>query len=344
LELLKAASGGRLSEVLGSSMIDTDKSFRMYGIPFWGKKNFENLDEVDKSRVLSYVAGINAFIDSSVLFYPLEFKLLNILPTRWEGKDVLSVALLVGFDLSQNYGFEIERLSLLMESKLTPERIEQILGIQEFTKMTVMNEQHVRDMNLTKSPQDELDMQESQKIEFQFARDFQKENNKTFSNERKHAPHTFLFKDLHSSFYSNNWVVSGNKTKSNKTFMCNDPHQGLNAPNLYFFVHLESEDGFNATGASIPGMPAIIMGKNDYVSWGLTNPFVDTVDMFILKQNKNKTHYHRNNEWVTFTNRTELIKVKGGEGVNFISLKLDFFCSEGIHLRTCDIRLDQFSN
>jgi penicillin G amidase len=323
LELLKAASGGRLSEVLGASMIDTDKGFRMYGIPFWGKKNFENLDEIDKSKVLSYVAGINAFIDTSMLFYPLEFKLLNILPTRWEGRDVLSVALLVGFDLSQNYGFEVERFSLLMESKLTPERIEQILGIQEFTKMTVMNEQHVRDMNLTKSPQDELDLIEGQKLEFQFLKDFQKENNKTTLNFGGNVPHNFI-KDLHSSFYSNNWVISGNKTKSKKTFMCNDPHQALNAPNLYFFVHLESEDGFNATGASIPGIPAIIMGKNDYLSWGMTNPFVDTVDMFILKQNENKTQYYRNNEWVSFTNRTEVIKVKGGADVLFNSLNSRF--------------------
>ncbi|MEI9956596.1 MAG: penicillin acylase family protein [Ferruginibacter sp.] len=35
---------------------------------------------------------------------------------------------------------------------------------------------------------------------------------------------------------SNNWAVSGKKTKSGAPILCNDPHLGLNLPSLWYEV------------------------------------------------------------------------------------------------------------
>ena len=66
---------------------------------------------------------------------------------------------------------------------------------------------------------------------------------------------------------SNNWVVAGNRSTSGKPLLSNDPHLGLSAPAIWYFVHLEApeskaEDGrvtpaLNAIGATLPGQPDV---------------------------------------------------------------------------------------
>src|SRR5258706_15795102 len=48
---------------------------------------------------------------------------------------------------------------------------------------------------------------------------------------------------------SNNWAVSGNKTKSGASILCNDPHLHLNLPSLWYEMQI-STPGFNAYGVS----------------------------------------------------------------------------------------------
>ncbi|MFX6226386.1 penicillin acylase family protein, partial [Acinetobacter baumannii] len=69
---------------------------------------------------------------------------------------------------------------------------------------------------------------------------------------------------------SNNWAVAGTKTKSGKPILCNDPHLGLNLPSLWFEVQI-STPTHNTYGASFPGSPAVIIGFNDSIAWGVTN-------------------------------------------------------------------------
>ncbi len=53
---------------------------------------------------------------------------------------------------------------------------------------------------------------------------------------------------------SNNWAVSGIKTKSGSPILCNDPHLGLHLPSLWFEMQI-SCPSFNAYGATFPGAP-----------------------------------------------------------------------------------------
>src|ERR1019366_2816803 len=58
---------------------------------------------------------------------------------------------------------------------------------------------------------------------------------------------------------SNNWAVSGKKTKSGYPILCNDPPLGLNLPSLWYEMQI-STPTYNAYGATFPGAPAIIIG------------------------------------------------------------------------------------
>jgi penicillin amidase len=77
---------------------------------------------------------------------------------------------------------------------------------------------------------------------------------------------------------SNNWVVDGRFTKSGKPLLANDPHLGLSAPGIWYLVHLAFPFG-DVVGATIPGIPSVILGHNGHFAWGLTTAQVDTEDL-----------------------------------------------------------------
>ena len=81
---------------------------------------------------------------------------------------------------------------------------------------------------------------------------------------------------------SNNWVVNGARSSTGKPLLANDPHLGLTAPPAWYFAHL-SVAGRNVIGATLPGVPAIVLGRNDRIAWGFTNTGPDVQDLYIEK-------------------------------------------------------------
>jgi acyl-homoserine lactone acylase PvdQ len=78
---------------------------------------------------------------------------------------------------------------------------------------------------------------------------------------------------------SNNWVVDGTMTASGKPLLANDPHLGAQIPSLWYLAHLSAGD-FDVIGATLPGTPAIAIGRNRYIAWGETNVMGDVQDLF----------------------------------------------------------------
>lgn len=110
---------------------------------------------------------------------------------------------------------------------------------------------------------------------------------------------------------SNNWVLSGAHTQSGKPLLANDPHLGLSAPALWYFAHL-SAPGLNVIGATLPGLPAVVLGRNDRIAWGFTNTGPDVQDLYIEHINPaNPKQYQTPDGWADFKTYTETIKVKG---------------------------------
>ena len=81
---------------------------------------------------------------------------------------------------------------------------------------------------------------------------------------------------------SNSWIVAGSRSASGKPLLANDPHLGLTAPAVWYFAHLHAP-GLDAIGATLPGVPAIIIGRNDRLAWGFTNTGPDVQDLYLEK-------------------------------------------------------------
>jgi penicillin amidase len=84
---------------------------------------------------------------------------------------------------------------------------------------------------------------------------------------------------------SNAWAISGAHTGSGKAALANDMHIGWSLPGVWYMTHLQGP-GVNVTGVAIPGVPAIVAGRNEFISWGITNLAFDVQDLYIPASNQ----------------------------------------------------------
>jgi penicillin amidase len=132
----------------------------------------------------------------------------------------------------------------------------------------------------------------------------------------RRADASTLIDGLLGSGASNNWVVSGARTKSGKPLLANDPHLRLGAPATWYLAHLALErpdaETANIAGGSLPGVPLIVLGRGDHIAWGFTNTGPDVQDIFIEKVNPdNSREYLTPDGWRPFEIEETAIAVKG---------------------------------
>ncbi|MFH1436136.1 MAG: penicillin acylase family protein [Pseudomonadota bacterium] len=109
---------------------------------------------------------------------------------------------------------------------------------------------------------------------------------------------------------SNNWAVSGSKTESGSPILANDPHLEVNRlPPVWYEVIAQMGDDY-LMGVTVPGLPAVVIGRNSSLAWGITYTEADTTDFFVEECRDGK--YKRDGEWKDFEVIKETITRRGG--------------------------------
>src|SRR3989441_2624602 len=78
---------------------------------------------------------------------------------------------------------------------------------------------------------------------------------------------------------SNNWVASPARSASGHALLANDPHLYPRIPPVWYVAHLRSADGLNVIGATLPGLPGVVIGHNSRIAWGVTAGLADCEDL-----------------------------------------------------------------
>jgi penicillin amidase len=108
-------------------------------------------------------------------------------------------------------------------------------------------------------------------------------------------------------------VVNGPLSVTGKPLLANDPHLGLQTPALWYLAHLSTPSG-NVVGATLPGLPFVVLGRNDHLAWSMTTTNSDTQDLFVERVHpKDPASYLTPTGLVKFEVREEVIRVKGEE-------------------------------
>ncbi|WP_038055741.1 penicillin acylase family protein [Thermus amyloliquefaciens] len=274
MEFQRRVGQGRLSEVLGEATLPQDRFLRTWGFYQAAKSAYERLYPEEKRAVDAYVAGVNAFLESGAPLPP-EFRLLGFRPEPWSGPDVLVWAKMMSFDLSGNWEEELLRHRLLARG-ISPERLLQLMPPYPEDAPTILQGEDLRlPLKREEAPAALLRMAPPRRLEA-----------------------------------SNNWVVAGSRTVTGKPFLADDPHLGLQAPSLWFLMVLEAP-GYRAMGASLPGVPGIVIGRNERIAWGVTNVGADVQDLYLLEDVEGRGYRYKGRV-VPYRVREERIRVKGG--------------------------------
>jgi penicillin G amidase len=99
------------------------------------------------------------------------------------------------------------------------------------------------------------------------------------SGERAKVEYLFPVRTGHEAQPgSNAWALAGSRAVSGKPILANDPHLEFSIPSPWYLVHLKAP-GLDVTGAAIIGLPAVIIGHNERIAWGVTNLQFDVQDL-----------------------------------------------------------------
>jgi len=115
---------------------------------------------------------------------------------------------------------------------------------------------------------------------------------------------------------SNAWAISGKHTASGKPILANDPHLEFSLPSTWYQVHLKAPD-LDVIGVSLPGVPAVIIGHNDRIAWGVTNLGFDVQDLYIERFDPRSGQYFYQGKIERARLERERILVKGAKPEQF---------------------------
>ena len=118
---------------------------------------------------------------------------------------------------------------------------------------------------------------------------------------------------------SNAWAISGAHTASGKPLLANDPHLEFSLPSTWYMVHLKAGD-LDVTGASLPGVPAVIIGHNKNVAWGMTNLEFDVQDLYRERIDAQTGRYAYRGQVEQARIERNVVPVKGQKAVEVVTL------------------------
>lgn len=304
MDFYRHAGSGRISEMFGSSQIDTDIYLRTMGWERIAREELANMDPESKTNMWAYANGVNAYLaDRSGAKLSFEYVVLGLLspdyvPPPWEPINTLTWAKFMAFDLSGNRGGWADLRRAQMVKTLGEERAKEFFPTYPDNHPLIIPDEP---FSLSNYDSD---------IHFSSADPSFPISNLWISGPFDQVPG------------SNNWVVSDALTDTRAPVLANDPHLGVQLPSIWYEIGLHCQPvsekcPINVTGFTFPGTPGVIIGHNDRIAWGVTNTGPDVIDLYIEKINPaNPNQYEVNGEWVDMDIVNEVIEVAGEDPIN----------------------------
>jgi penicillin amidase len=285
MELFRRVADGRMAEILGPRLVDTDRFLRTVGMGRSAAENERLLDATTRSLLQAYADGVNAWMSENPGPLPPEFMVLRFQPEPWTIRNTLSIAKIMAWDLADwNLGLDLQRAV----DAVGPELGRDLFPAYPDSGVTILEDAPVPTRPAPPAP-------------------------RVSGVPIPAIPPlaAALLDGVSAARASNAWVIGGSRTRSGKPILANDMHLALRAPSLWYLAALHG-GGFNVAGMTLPGVPVVIAGHSDRVAWGFTNAVVDDVDFFVEQVDPaDSTRYRTPGGSEPFVVRHDTIRVKG---------------------------------
>ncbi|MHA6324187.1 penicillin acylase family protein [Roseivivax sp. CAU 1753] len=285
MTLMRRTAQGRLSEMFGTRTIETDKLLRRLDLYGLARQSFAAQDDRTKAALRAYAAGVNARIaeinsDSLGRGAP-EFFMFGAPLAPWQPADSLAAIKLMALQLAGHLSNEVlrARTSLALAD---PERLVDILpdmpgaGVAALPEYSSLAPGAGRYASLPQAPTGPL----------------------------WPVPEPGL------AGASNAWAADASRSASGGALLANDPHLGFTAPTIWYLARLELSSG-GVIGGTVPGIPAVMVGRSEQLGWALTSSYLDDQDLHLERLNPdNSEQYQGVDGWRRFETRRSIIEIR----------------------------------
>ncbi|MEM6547662.1 MAG: penicillin acylase family protein [Pseudomonadota bacterium] len=294
MEMNRRSAQGRLAAYLGPQLVALDRMVKTLDLGGYARRAFEHQTDETKAALQSYADGVNAWIrhvNANALGRgaPEFFLFAEEGLSPWTPQDSLAILKMMALRLSASAQNEIRRGRFLLD--LPAERVADILpdypgaarlAPPRFASLFPGAEFGPRQATVVDDP---------------------------ILAALGPPP-----RPEHAGA-SNAWAVDGTRSSSGAPLLASDPHLWLGAPTLWYLVDMQGGD-LAAIGGTLPGTPAVLIGRNRRIGWGMTTANVDDQDVYIHRVNPQDPGQYRGPDgWIDFQTRLIKIDVAGSAPV-----------------------------
>jgi penicillin amidase len=294
MEFDRRIGQGRISELVGPAGVDTDRFLRTLGVYRRAQAIARELDPQTLALVEAYCGGVNAYLDGHHDILPVEFLLLRApRPEHWVPADVAAWTLMMSWDVSSD-AMRNELARLRLAARFSKAEIDDFMPLQDDSAPPTAD--YVELYRSLGVPLRVLAEQAGQLARLSPEAGF----------------------GGAQAFGSNSWAVAGARTVSGKPLLANDPHLGLSSPSVWYFARLKAP-GLDVFGATLPGVPFVVLGRNAHVAWGFTTTNADTIDLYLERIDPDHPSLYQAPGGPTeLETRAEEIQVRGADPVTVL--------------------------
>ena len=314
MDFRRHITSGRLSELFGPSQLETDKTIRTLGWRRVAEQELGLLSSKTRRYLDAYADGVNAYLRTqSPSELSLEYNVLGITgldyrPEPWTAVDSIAWLKAMAWDLSSNKDLEIERA--LLEPANGADQVAELYPAHDLDQFQpIVAEGQVRGgrfepqaQSSSGRPQVDTGSPATRTALGAAARSLQS------------IPELVGGGGADGGVGSNSWAVSGSRTTTGAAMLANDPHLATSIPSIFEQMGLHCRTvspqcPYDVSGFTFSGMPGVIIGHNEQISWGLTTSYVDVQDLYLEQVRGDQVRVGK--KWQPLTSRTEEIKIKG---------------------------------
>ena len=274
---LRLLAQGRLAEMSGADALEVDRLMRAVNL----RKNADELYKASSPRIKRffevYARGVNAYLFRYRDKLPPDLAATGYKPEYWKPEDSALIFCLLNFGQSANLQEEINALVLAQQ-----------VGSDKLPWLT------------PSYPDEPLPLGESEKLKGLPLK-------VAGLAEVSAATERLARLNTLGIATGSNLAVAPQRSRSGKSLLAVDSYLPA-----WHYVQIRAPK-YQAAGASIAGLPAILQGFNGKVAWSLSSVNGDNQDLFLekLKRQGNALYYEAGGKWQPVTVRNETYFVKG---------------------------------
>ena len=285
MEMMRRLVSGRLAEIVGPAALPSDRLMRTLGLRRAAEADWAGMPEPTRGLLEAYAAGVNARLAQRGRLIAPEILALGAFarapsPAPWSPVDSLLWGKLMALSLSGNWRAEAARLAARDLPGMSPRGVLAWWPVAPGRPASAALRQGFAAPDLSATARALL-----------------------AAIPAFPAPNTL------PDEASDAWAVDGAHSATGAPLLAGDPHLGFSLPGVWYLARIDTPDQTLA-GATAPGLPFLVLGRNRAIAWSFTTTGADTEDLFIETLTTDGK-YQTPGGPAAFSTRTETISVRG---------------------------------